>query len=120
MLFGRFLSVSSFCIIRSMLNDIILHLNGCPPFGQVKMHKSWFFHNGRLFSWPPGLSIFFFVVADKFGTAMALVKSDIGGNISVCSGQLLSLFLHVYLYKFFNMCHHMLFCSIGCIILLCL
>jgi len=32
-------------------------------------------------------------MADKFGAAMALVKSDIGGNISVCFCQLLNLTL---------------------------
>ena len=32
-------------------------------------------------------------MADKFGAAMALVKSDIGGNISVCFCQLLYLTL---------------------------
>ncbi|KAJ1431525.1 Glycolipid transfer protein domain [Sesbania bispinosa] len=32
-------------------------------------------------------------VIDKFGAAMALVKSDIGGNITVCLCQLLCLTL---------------------------
>ena len=30
-----------------------------------------------------------FLVTDKFGTALALVKSDIGGNVSVCFCELL-------------------------------
>ena len=30
-----------------------------------------------------------FLVTDKFGAAMALVKSDIGGNITVCFCELL-------------------------------
>jgi hypothetical protein len=42
-----------------------------------------------------------FLMADKFGAAMALVKSDIGGNISVC----------------FVTCYYLVFFFLVCVIL---
>jgi hypothetical protein len=42
-----------------------------------------------------------FLMADKFGAAMALVKSDIGGNISVC----------------FVTCYYIVFFFLVCVIL---
>lgn len=45
-------------------------------------------------------------MADKFGAAMALVKSDIGGNISVCFCHLFYLTCYFFLYVCVITCLH--------------
>jgi len=54
-----------------------------------------------------------FFMTDKFGAAMTLVKSDIGGNITVCFCQL---FIMTRTWMYVSS-YHMLSSSFGCILL---